>query len=76
VENEFVFSGQGPVAASCEHDSEPSSSIKAGKFLTSRTTINFSGRALLYEVTFTSITELADKKQTHLNRIKVVLSFD
>jgi hypothetical protein len=35
-----------PVEGSCEHDNEPSSSMKLGNFLTSWATISFSGMTL------------------------------
>jgi hypothetical protein len=41
---------QKPVEGSCEHDKEPSGSIKFGKFLSSCTTGSFSRRTLLHEV--------------------------
>jgi hypothetical protein len=33
VWTEFICFGKGPVAGSCEHGNEPSSSIKGGEFL-------------------------------------------
>jgi len=39
-------SGYGPVARSCEHDNEPSGSIKAGHFLTGWGTISSPRRTL------------------------------
>jgi hypothetical protein len=41
------------VAAPCEHDNEPSGSIRGGEFLDKPSDFNFSRRTLLHEIIFT-----------------------
>jgi len=57
-------SGQGPVTGYCEHDNEPSGSIKGGELLTSWVTIRFS-RSLPNGVSLYTRTDGLTHSHTH-----------